>query len=159
MAKILKKSQDSIKPRVTNTFYEDYKDAAGNLQLLTQTFIEELSVRLIKAASESDGSDDLTALLRPLGVKTKTFYTWVNKYPVLADGYAQVKYEMASKMIKNGLNRKHEASLTKFLLHGLIPTECKEIQKIMAVDKNSDDDKVKYIIMKDIGKDGEEPVK
>jgi hypothetical protein len=155
VAKKSKKSQEQSQETPKNTFYGEYKDALGNQQLLTKTFIESLGVKLIKAAQESDGSDDITALLIPLGVPTPTFYRWVTKYPELAEDYSYVKYIMASKMIKNGLNRKHEASLTKFLLHGLIPNECKEIQKIMAVDKNADDDKVKYILMKDIGANGE----
>ena len=135
------------------SFYGQYKaNHFINERILDESFLDDLSAKLLYFAYTSDGSIGFYKYVYSLGIPWTTFNGWLKKYPCLKDDYEQAKLMLGENLQANALMRKFDVGLAKFILFNLLP-EYKEIQQFLASlkDLDTEEAKTKIVLIENIG--------
>lgn len=105
----------------SNKEYIEYRDSYGNNQIASETFMESLAEQFKQKCRESDGADSIENIIDDLKINYRTFYTWLERYPILKEGLAQGKIILAGKMRTNIIRKKFDPTNTPRFLGALNP--------------------------------------
>ena len=122
----------------TNEEYIEYRDSYGNDQIARQAFIESLGEQFKQRCRESDGADSIETIIDDMRINLNTFYTWLERYPVLKEGFTQGKLILAGKMRTNIIRRKFDPTNSPRFIGALNPEYNKQFAEYAKIQQAAD---------------------